>query len=145
MKRMALILVLTFAAGVVLGVVGNHALDAQQAPIKTTDLFKMDIAGVEGKEAILQRVELAPKGSSGKHYHPGQEVVYVLAGSLILEREGQPPKTMKAGDSFTVGAPKLVHEGKNASATDPAKLIVFRVHPKGQPVTTRVTEPYFMK
>ncbi len=145
MKRTALMLALTFAVGIVMGVVGNHVLNAQQAPIKTTDLFKMDLAGVEGKEAVLQRVEIAPRGSSGKHYHPGQEIVHVLAGSLTLEREGQPPQTMKAGDSGTVGAAKLVHEGKNASATDPLKLIVFRVHPKGQPVTVRVTEPYFMK
>lgn len=145
MKRIALIAAVTFLAGIVLGVVGNHTLNAQQAPIKTMDLFKMDLAGIEGKEAILQLVEIAPKGSSGKHHHPGQEIVYVLSGSVILEREGQPPKTMKAGDSGTIGAPKLVHEGKNASATDPAKLIVFRVHPKGQPITVRVTEPYFTK
>ena len=145
MKRMALTLALIFAVGIVVGVVGSHVLNAQQAPIKATDLFKADLAGIEGKEAILQLVEIAPKGSSGKHYHPGQEIVYVLAGSLILEREGQPPQTMKAGDSGTVGAPKLVHEGKNASVNDPAKLLVFRVHPKGQPITVRVTEPYFMK
>lgn len=145
MKRTAFMLALTFAVGIVVGVVGNHALNAQQAPIKTTDLFKMDLAGTEGKEAILQRVEFAPSGSSGKHYHPGQEIVHVLAGSLILEREGQPPHTLKAGESHTVGAPKLIHEGKNASATDSAEVLVFRVHPKGESITVRVTEPYFMK
>lgn len=145
MKRTAVMLALACAVGIVMGVHGDQVLNAQQAPIKTTDLFKMDLAGVDGNEAILQRVEIAPRGSSGKHYHPGQEIVHVLAGTLLLEREGQPPQTMTAGDSGTVGAAKLIHEGKNASMIDPLTLIVFRVHPKGQPVTVRVTEPQFMK
>ncbi len=146
MKRTALMVTLTFTVGIVVGVVGNHVLNAQQAPIKATDLFKMDLAGTaEGNEAFLQLVEIAPRGSSGKHYHPGQEITYFLAGSVILEREGQPPQTLKAGDSGTVGAAKLVHEAKNPSATTPVKLLVFRINPKGQPLTVRVTEPYFMK
>jgi hypothetical protein len=52
---------------------------------------------------------------------------------------------MKAGTVTYVPANK-VSETKNESATVPLKLLVFRVHPKGQEITTkRVTEPHFVK
>lgn len=99
---------------------------------------------MEGKEVLLQLVEIAPRGASGNHYHPGHETNYVLEGSVIVEMEGHSSRTLKAGDSSYIPA-KHIHGGKNASATDPAKLLVFRIHKKGQPVTVRVTEPHFWK
>ena len=144
MKRMALMLALTFAVGIVVVVAGNHVLNAQQVPVKRTDLLKADIVGMEGKELIVQLVEFAPGGASGKHYHPGHEANYVLEGSGTFEREGQPPTTRKVGDVNYAPA-KVVHEGKNASTTAPLKLVVFRIHEKGQPITVSVTEPYFQK
>ncbi len=148
MKRMALMLVLTFAVGIALGVTGTQVLNAQyaqqQAPLKRTDLLKADLVGMEGKELIVQLVEFAPGGASGKHYHPGHEANYVLAGSVIGEKEGQPPRTRKAGEVDYTPA-KVVHEGKNASKTAPVKLVVFRIHEKGQPISVNSTEPYFQK
>ena len=144
MKRMALMLALTFAVGIVVGVVGNHVLNAQQAPFKRADLLKADLVGMEGKELIVQLVEFAPRGASGKHWHPGQEAFYVLEGSEIFEMEGHPPMTVKAGEA-AYGPAKIVHDGKNPSATAPAKVVVFRIHEKGQPIAHVVTEPYFQK
>ena len=148
MKRMTLMLALTLVVGIALGVIGNQALNAQytqqQAPLKITDLLKADIVGMEGKEVIVQLTEFAPRGASGKHYHPGHEVAYVLEGSMTREMEGHPPMAFKAGDSAYIPA-KHVHEGKNSSTTDPLKLVVFRIHEKGQPITVRQTEPYFLQ
>ncbi len=144
-RRVIIGLAVTLALGVAVGALGTRMLSAQPAPQKSRDLLRNDLAGIEGKEAILQLVEFAPRGASGKHYHNGQEVVYVLDGALTLEREGMPPLTLKTGESVFVGMPRHVHEGKNASATSPVKVIVFRVHEKGQPVTVRVTEPYFQQ
>ena len=61
-----------------------------------------------------------------------------------LEGDGSPPKTLKAGDSSYVPA-KHIHGGKNASTTEPVKVLVFRIHEKGQPITVGVTEPHFWK
>ena len=148
MKRRVLMLGLTLVVGIALGVTGNQALNAQytqqQAPLKITDLLKADIVGMEGKEVIVQLTEFAPGASSGKHYHPGHEIAYVLEGSASREMEGHPPMIRKAGDAAYVPA-KHVHEGKNVSTTDPAKILVVRIHEKGQPITVRETEPYFWK
>ncbi len=144
MKRMALMLGLTLAVGIALGVIAGQGLHAQQAPFTRADLLKADLVGMEGKELIVQLVEFAPRGASGKHWHPGHEAVYVLEGSLIFEMEGHPPMAVKAGEA-AYGPAKIVHEGKNASATALLKVVVFRIHEKGQPIAFTVTEPYFQK
>ena len=78
---------------------GDRLLSAQQSPIKRTELLKTDVAGMEGKEAIVYIAELGPGAAAGKHFHgPGPEFAYVLDGSLTLEVQGQAPKTFKTGD-----------------------------------------------
>ncbi len=95
---------------------------------------------MEGKELVVQLVEFAPGGASGKHWHPGHEANFLLEGSVIAEMEGHPPMTRQAGDVAYTPA-KVVHEVKNASTTAPANLVVFRIHEKGQPITVNITEP----
>lgn len=137
MKRIAAMLVLTLAVGIALGVIGNHLLIAQQAPVTRTILQQKDLEGVAGREVIMYRAELVPGGVAGRHYHPGPELVYILEGSLILEHDGQPPITLKAGESAHVPA-KHIHNAKNASTTAPVKVMVFLVGEKGQPLATPV-------
>lgn len=145
MKRTAFMIALTFTVGIVVGIVGNQVLNAQQKPLKATLIFRADLVGMPGQEVIVQLGEFAPRGSSGKHIHPGHEVLYVLEGSGVKEAEGEGPAPMKAGTVTYVPAGK-VSETKNESASAPLKFLVFRVHPKGQEITTkRVTEAYFLK
>jgi quercetin dioxygenase-like cupin family protein len=141
MKRRVLMLALTLTVGIVLGAVGNEALDAQQEPLKRTVLQKVDLGD---KEGTMYVAEAAPGASSGKHFHPGPESIYLLAGTMILEKEGHPAMTLKPGDSASIPA-KHVHEAKNDSTTEGLKVLVFLVAEKGQPLATAVTQPYFWK
>ena len=145
MKRMAIAVGVTFLLGLVLGIIGTQVLNAQQEPVKATLVFRADLVGMQGQEVIVQRAEFAPRASSGKHIHPGHEVIYVLEGSGTKEVEGDAAAPMKAGDVGYVPAGKA-SETANGSATEPLKLLVFRVHPKGQEIVTkRVTEAHFRK
>lgn len=137
MKRMAFMLALTLAVGIAVGVIGNQVLIAQQAPVTRTILQQKDLEGVAGREVIMYRAELVSGGVAGKHYHPGPELVYVLEGALLLEPDGHPPMTLKAGESAHMPA-KHIHNAKNASTTAPVKVIVFLVGEKGQPLATPV-------
>jgi quercetin dioxygenase-like cupin family protein len=136
MKRMAFMLALALVVGIVMGVVGNQFLNAQQ-PVKRTELLRTDLPGIEGKEGIVYIAELAPGAAAGKHSHPGSELFYVLEGSMILEVEGKPPVTMKQGEANHL-PPKQVHDVKNASATAPMKALIFQIPAKGQPLVTPV-------
>ena len=148
MKRMTLMLSLPLAVGIALGVIAGQGLHAQQAPAQKPVLvqtpLQTDVVGMEGKEVVVQVSEFAPRARSGKHSHPGHEVAYVLEGSIIREIEGRPPTPAKPGDVFYIPA-RIVHETINASNTHPLKLLIFRIHEKGQPIAVRIEEPYFSK
>src|SRR5215470_5235032 len=120
MRGTAIILGLTLAMGIAVGVLGTRFLSAQQEPLKRTVLLKTDLTGIEGKEGVLVLAEIAPGATAGKHYHPGDELVYILEGSLVLERDGKAPVTLKAGDVAHTPA-RLHHDAKNTSSTTPAK------------------------
>ena len=143
MKRNVLVLALTLALGIAIGMMGERGLSAQQAPLKSTDLLKTDVIGVDGKEGIVQFVEFLPSGASGIHHHPAHTFVYVMEGTITVESEGHSPVTARAGEVYQE-APGHVHEAKNLTG-GPVKLVVFRVHPKGQPITVRKTDPHFVK
>jgi hypothetical protein len=52
MKRTAILLPLTLALGMALGMVGNGLLSAQPQAIKRTPLQKLDLIGTEGIEHV---------------------------------------------------------------------------------------------
>ena len=89
-SRLKAIAILIVASGAAL-----HVAQAQQSGIKRTDLQQHDLS-VPGREVIQVVVELGPGVSAPKHTHPGEEIIYVLQGSLGYEVEGKPPVTLKA-------------------------------------------------
>lgn len=131
-SRMAAVVAIVAAVGAA----GIQGLKAQQAPsVKRSVLLKQDMA-IPGREAVMAQVELPPGASEGKHTHPAEVYGFVQEGTVTLEIEGQPTKTFKAGDVFSI-APGLVHQGHNKSSA-PAKLLVVFVAEKGKPLTTQV-------
>ena len=137
LKRTVVMLTIALVVGMAVGLIGHQLLIAQPQPVQRAALLKTELAGIEGKEAVVLKVEAAPGAVSGKHYHPGHELAYILEGTMILEVEGKPPVTLKAGDTFHM-PPQVVHGGKNASTTAPLKVLVFGLFEKGQPDTTPV-------
>lgn len=97
-------------------------------PIKRTQLLQHDLAGMEGTEVVAYLAEIAGDARSGKHYHRGHEAFFILAGSGILEVEGQPPRRLKTGDAAYL-APGQVHN-TIADRSGPIKLLVFEIHEK---------------
>ena len=128
MKRIGIVVGLTLAVGIALGVIGLQILNAQ-APITRTELMKADLEGIEGEQAVVAVVEFAPGSVAGKHYHPEYEFAYVLEGSLIVEPEGQPPVTFGPGQVI-YNPLNRVHVAKNGSTTEPVKLVQFIISKK---------------
>ena len=117
--------------------VGGAGAIAQDQPVKRTELLRTDVSGVEGREGVVYTAELIPGGVAPKHTHPGDEIVYVLEGVLIIEPEGKEPITLKQGELTHLPA-GLVHLAKNGSDKDAAKALVFLVSEKGKPLATPV-------
>jgi quercetin dioxygenase-like cupin family protein len=108
---------------------------SQATGITRTDLQRHDL-GTTGREVIQVRVALAPGVSFGKHTHPGEEIIYMLEGTLTYEVEGRPPVTLKAGEVLFIPA-GVVHAASNPGSTSGAELATY-VLEKGKPVLTMV-------
>ena len=121
--------------GLIGGVWGARALNAQTPGFNRVVLQQQDLA-VAGHEAVAARVEFLPGGVVGKHTHPGEELGYVLEGQVVVEVEGKPAATLKAGDVFFIPA-GTVHAAKNTGQA-PAKLLATYVVQKGKPLATPV-------
>jgi quercetin dioxygenase-like cupin family protein len=128
--RIMAVAVLIVASGLAL-----HVTQAQQPGIKRTDLQRHDLS-VPGREVIQVRVDFDPGVAFGKHWHPGEEIAYVLEGSLEYEVEGKPPVTLKAGEALFIPA-GTIHAAKNVGSGNGAELATYIVE-KGKPLVELV-------
>jgi quercetin dioxygenase-like cupin family protein len=129
--------VMLLAASVVVisGALGVYTLSAQPAGPTRTILQKSDVSA-PGREVVQALVEIPAGARSGKHTHPGEEVGYVLEGTLVLTVDGKPPAVLKAGDSFFVeaGQPHEVTNEERAAARILGTYMVEKGKPLARPV-----------
>ena len=111
------------------------AAQAQQPGVKRTDLQRHDLSA-RGREVVQVRVELAPGVSFPRHRHPGEEIIYVLEGSLEYQLDGKPPVTLKAGDVLFIPA-GAIHTAKNVGSGPGVELATYIVE-KGKPLVAIV-------
>lgn len=130
MKRINFLVGIALAVGLVPGLLGSRMMSAQDNLKGGTVLQRTELKGAPGWEAILVLRTLPPGAESGKHTQAGNEIVYVQEGSVILEVQGKPATTLKAGEAFSTVAGE-VHNVKNASASAAAKALAFYVAKKG--------------
>jgi quercetin dioxygenase-like cupin family protein len=131
-KKMQIVAMATLVAAAVLAPLG---VQAQQNGVTRTDLQRHDISA-PGREAIQVRVDLAPGVAFGKHTHHGEEVIYVLEGTLEYQIEDKPPVTLKAGDVLFIPA-GTVHSARNPGSVTGSELATYIVE-KGKPLVTLV-------
>jgi quercetin dioxygenase-like cupin family protein len=82
------------------------------------------------------RVDFDPGYVSPKHTHPGEEIVYVIEGTLEYQVEGKPAVTLKAGEVLFI-PPGTIHAAKNVGSGNGAELATYVVE-KGKPLITLV-------
>jgi quercetin dioxygenase-like cupin family protein len=107
----------------------------QQAGFKRTILQQVDLS-TPGREVVTVVAEFAPGASTGWHTHAGEEVPYVLEGSVLLQQDGKPDMMLATGKAFVVPA-GTVHNATNMGRT-PARLVVSYVVEKGKPLAQPV-------
>ncbi|MFL5502517.1 MAG: cupin domain-containing protein [Gemmatimonadaceae bacterium] len=111
------------------------AAQAQQPGSKRTDLQRYDLS-IPGREVVQVRVDFDPGYVAPRHTHFGEEIIYVLEGTLVYEVEGRPPTTYKAGDVLVVPA-GAIHSVTNVGTSNGAELATYVVE-KGKPLITFV-------
>jgi quercetin dioxygenase-like cupin family protein len=123
------------AAGVGLMMAAFVSLHAQQTGFKRTVVQQGDLS-TPGREVVQAVAEIQPGGQSGRHTHPGEEVAYILEGTVVIEMDGKPAVSKTAGEGILIPA-GTVHNAKNTGKTV-ARVLATYVVEKGKPVTTPV-------
>ena len=128
--------ILAFAAGLL---AAGSAYAAAVAPVLDAAL-----PNAPGKRMTVITVSYAPGEASGPHHHAASAFLYarVLSGHIRSEVEGAgPPRVYGPGEGWTEG-PNAHHLiSANASATDPATLLVVFVADAGAVLTTPDPKP----
>jgi len=128
-RVMAVALLLMVASGLTL-----YVARAQQPETKRTDLQRHDLSA-PGREVVQVRVDFDPGYVAPRHTHPGEEIIYVLEGTLEYHIDGQLTATVKPGDVLFVPA-GTIHSVKNVGSGN-AELATYVVE-KGKPLMTLV-------
>jgi len=129
MHRAAALAALLIVAGPALPVA--QAEEVSLGDIKRNNLLRNDLSA-PGREAIQVLVEFAPGVSAARHWHHGEELVYVTEGELEYQLDGRPPVTLRAGDALFIphGTP---HAVRNVGTGKAAELATYIVE-KGKPL-----------
>ncbi|ABF41441.1 conserved hypothetical protein, Cupin barrel [Candidatus Koribacter versatilis Ellin345] len=114
---------------------GTCMAQSKLAGTKRTDLQRHDLSA-PGREAIQVRVDFDPGFASPRHTHPGEEIIYVLEGTLEYDVDGKAPVTLKAGEVLFIPA-ETVHAAKNVGTSNAVELATYVVE-KGKPLITVV-------
>ena len=121
--------------GAVVMVSAAAVVVAQQSGFSRTILQTVDIS-VPERQAVTGKAEFATAGATvGKHTHPGEEIGYILEGTLTIDINGT-VKTLKAGETFAIPA-NTVHNATNAGPGKAAIVSTYIVE-KGKPLATPV-------
>jgi len=99
-------------------------------PPGSNEVLRSVLAGTPGVEVIVSDVVIPPNGQVARHYHPGEEFLYLIEGTAIHVEEGKPDLPLGPGDSYAI-PPRAIHSPKGGP--EGARAIVFRVHVAGEP------------
>jgi quercetin dioxygenase-like cupin family protein len=138
MNRTLLLLSVSLGS-MVMGAVGVKYVSAQGTvpQITRTEIMRKSMSGLEGKEVVVFTADVPPGGIAPRHYHPGDETIYMLQGSLVFEPDHGEPFELKAGE-VTFNPAKHIHQAKNTSSSQAAKVLNFMIAEKGQPLAIPV-------
>ena len=131
MKATRLVAMVALILGSALVVQVTRAQHTGPVGITRTDLQRHDLS-VEGREMVQVRVDFASGASFPRHSHPGEEIVYAIAGKLEYRLDGKPPTTLESGQVLFIPA-GTIHAVTNIGSGNAAELATYVVR-KGKPL-----------
>jgi Cupin domain len=115
-------------------------------PPGTKYLMQDSLSDITDAEASVLILTVPPHNPSSStphapfpaHEHSGPVFAYILEGAIENQVEPDPPTTYHAGDFFHEPTMHVHRMLRNLSDTEPAKLLIFQIVPKGKPAAILV-------
>jgi quercetin dioxygenase-like cupin family protein len=107
--------------------------DALAGKLKRTEL-QHSASSIPGREIVQVLIEIPAGVESGWHMHPGEEVGYILAGTVEIMIQGQPNLTLHAGDPFLI--PSSTPHNALDDGPETGQMLSTYIVEVGQPLAT---------
>ena len=115
-----------------------HApLAIHQPPAGINEVLTGPIDGAGGRDLVMGDLAMAPGAEIPRHFHAGEEFLYVIGGSTVISREGEPDLILRPGQSVRI-APGTVHWGRVGS--DGLRAVASWIKLDGRPLREAAPE-----
>ncbi len=111
----------------------QQPIDALAGKLKRTEL-QHSASSIPGREIVQVLTEIPAGVESGWHMHPGEEVGYILAGTVEMMIQGHPTLILHAGEGF-LRPPRTPHNALDLGPETGQMLSTYIVE-VGQPLST---------
>ena len=111
----------------------HRATDVLAGRLTRTEL-QHSPSSIPGREIVQALTEIPAGVESGWHMHPGEEIGYIIAGTVEMMRHDQPTQTLRAGDPFLM-PPNTPHNALDVGP-DTGQMLSTYVVEIGRPLTT---------
>ncbi|WP_419689315.1 cupin domain-containing protein [Burkholderia theae] len=127
-------------AGLVLTATLPAAAHAHDAGDNVHAIMRQAVPEAPGKFAVVATVDYAPGQASEAHKHLGSVFAVVSKGEVLSQVNGGPLRRYRAGEGW-YEAPGSRHQvSRNASATEPAQLVVFGLTGEHEPLKSPIDQ-----
>ena len=120
---------------VIVSVEGCSKLETSTPPteLKMENIFQQALADefTSEREVVVSYVEIPPNTTMERHWHPGEEFHYYLEGRVEIAIDGEPSIF---GTPGAVGHVQYKKMHTAITGKEGERIVVFRVHTKGEPV-----------
>ena len=108
-------------------------VDALTSRLKRT-VLQQSVSSIPGREIVQVLTEIPVGVESGWHIHPGEEVGYIVAGTVEMRIEDRPTLTLAAGDPFLI-PPRVPHNALDLGP-DTGRMLSTYIVETGEPLAT---------
>jgi quercetin dioxygenase-like cupin family protein len=112
---------------------GNEPVDELTGTLKRT-VLQQSASSIPGREIVQVLTEIPVGVESGWHIHPGEEVGYIVAGTVQMSIEDRPTLILNAGDPFLI-PPRVPHNALDLGP-DTGRMLSTYIVEQGQPLAT---------
>lgn len=116
---------------------GHDSVAVYQPARGITEVNSGVIQAAPGHRLVTGDLNIAANSPIPRHYHHGEEFLYILGGSTVIVREGMGELMLRPGQGLRI-APGTVHWGK--AGPEGLRAVSSWVVPDGQPLRVPVPE-----
>ncbi|SCG36562.1 Cupin domain-containing protein [Micromonospora siamensis] len=113
----------------------HHPTVAEPPSVRRTELQRHP-ASAPGRLIVQTLFEIPVGMASGRHHHPGEEVGFLIRGTVDMEFDDRPTLTIHAGQPFLI-PPGVVHNARNVTADVTTLMLSTYFVDENQPLVTQ--------